>query len=114
MFVLNQEKLKGNLKMRILDGEVRQFDKKSLVCFLKEEKEKEVNSVRKQDYEILIGSMLGIDSLILKKTHIDVIFDQEARWRQEAEAKITENNVLIQKLKEFFKSSTNMKSRRVS
>lgn len=103
MYILNYEKIVGNIKIRSMSGEMKKVKRKTLMDFLEGEKEKEKDSIRKQDYQILISSIMGIESLILENKRIQIVFDQELRWRGESEAEIIENDKMIQNLKKFYK-----------
>lgn len=103
MYTLNQKWVVGTIKIRNMFEEMKEIDRKNLLAFLKEEKEKEENPIQKQDYDILIASIMGIESLIIENERIQVIFNKEARWRGECEAEITKNETMIRKLKEFYK-----------
>lgn len=103
MYILDYQKVMGNIKIRSISGEMKKVNRKTLISFLEAEEEKEKDSIRKQDYEILIASIMGIESLILENERIQVVFDQELRWRGESEAQITENDRMIQNLKKFYK-----------
>ncbi len=113
MYTLNRKLITGTVKIRNMHEEkMREINREKLVSFLEEEKDKEKNPIRKQDYQILISCIMGIESLILEKECIKVIFKEENRWKGEAEAKITQNARLIQSIKNYsnrFKESTKVK-----
>lgn len=109
MYILNKKMITGTVKIRNTFGEMKEIDRKSFIDFLEEEKEKEKDPIRKQDYQILIASIMGVDSLLIEKTEMKVVFNEESRWRGEAEANITDNNKLIQTVKKFLKKPKNVK-----
>lgn len=104
MYRLDETKVKGLIKIRKEDG-TRIVKRARVREILAEQIKNEKDEVRRYDYLILMDAIVGLDSLLLEKREIKVVYNEEYRWRGESEAIITNNKTLLKILGKVFDSS---------
>lgn len=104
MYQLDEQKVKGMIKVR--KGErIKVIQRRRIIQILKEEMDKESNLIKREDYQLLMNSIMGIEVLFMERKEIKVIYNLETGWRREFDGKVTDNNTLYKVLDSIFEEN---------
>jgi hypothetical protein len=103
MYSLIAERIEGTIQIR--NSEVKYIDRKILFEQLEKAAQKELDDIKKHDYNVLMEGIMGIEAIILEKHIVHVAYSQKAIWKKESEGIISDNDRLIRFLREIYNLS---------